>query len=631
MEKQDFHQYIKNLIIQVESIKQICETSPIKEEITEEQRKNVQIVFNYLSFIDGDLENGSLSNDYCTKVQHNIEELKIGPQNWNVENLSTINTHVLKNELSSFNRVAWHFHTYLFYRDLDFFNQNIVVVGANGSGKSSLASMLKNTIDERDGIVIPAQKLLIVPTFNSIPSFSSSRLEYDTYQKQSQDTKTTYNASKDSDIPYSETQKYGAEYKHVLRNLIAERIDIRNKFCDDTIDNRNPNKTNLYSKLDKALDIWNSLIEHRIILCDSSNNIKLKTPEEEIYPAHQMSDGEKLILFLIGRILLSPPNALIVIDEPEMYLHKAIVNKLWDRLETERSDCLFVYLTHDLEFASNRLANKYWIESFKYPLSWKIEPIPDNEIPQELLMKLLGSRKKILFCEGKVNSLDVQIFECLFNQYTIVPVQSCADVINYTRAYNKLPSKNSIAYGVIDRDFRVQEQLDKLKTENIYSYSVAEIENLFLIEDFISKYANFKNETFDINNIKNKVLKLLKDNIDLQTSNYVSSYINYNFTESHVKKGNTKSEVNTNYDLFKNNIKIEEWYNERKNLIENVLSTNNYAKAIMIYNNKGLHTAVEDIFGLKPNTYRHKAIDFMQQNKEAQDIIRSVFPSELTD
>lgn len=631
MEKQDFHQYIKNRITQIESIKQVCETSPIKEEITEEQWKNVQIVFNYLSFIDRDLEDGSLPSDYCTKIQHNIQELKIDTQSWNTEDLSTINIHVLKNELSNLNSAAWHFHTYLFYRDLNFFNQNIVVVGANGSGKSSLASMLKNTIDERDGIVIPAQKLLIIPTFNSIPSYNSSNQEYDTYQKQYQDSKTTYNASKDSDIPYSETQKYGAEYKHVLRNLIAERIDIRNKFCDDTIDNRNPDKTDLYSKLDKALDIWNSLIEHRTIFCDSSNNIKLKTLEEEIYPAHQMSDGEKLILFLIGRILLAPPNALIVIDEPEMYLHKAIVNKLWDRLEAERLDCLFVYLTHDLEFASSRLANKYWIESFKHPLSWKIEPIPDNEIPQELLMKLLGSRKKILFCEGKVNSLDVQIFECLFNQYTIIPVQSCTDVINYTRAYNKLPNKNSIAYGVIDRDFRVQEQLDKLKTENIYSYSVAEIENLFLIEDFILKYADFKNETFDINSIKNKVLELLKNNIDQQTSNYVSSHINYNFTESHVKKGNTKDEVDANFDLFKNNIQIKKWYYERKSLIESIISSNDYVKAIMIYNNKGLHSAVENVLGLASKVYRSKALDFLQQDKDAQDIIRSVFPSELTD
>ncbi|KAA6333740.1 hypothetical protein EZS27_017872 [termite gut metagenome] len=317
MEKQDFHQYIKDRIVQIESIKQICETSPIKEEITDEQQKNIQIVSYYLSFIDADLKNDLLSKDYYIKIQHNIQELKIDTQSWNAEDLSTINVYVLKNELSNLNRAAWHFHTYLFYRNLDFFNQNIVVVGANGSGKSSLASMLKNTIDERDGIVIPAQKLLIIPTFNSIPSYNSSNQEYNTYQKEYHEVKTTYNASKDNDIPYTEMQKYGAEYKHVLKNLIAERMDIRNKFCDDTKDNKNPDKTALDSKLDKALDIWNSLIEHRTIFCDSNNNIKLKTPEEETYPAHQMSDGEKLILFLIGRILLSPPNALIVIDEPE--------------------------------------------------------------------------------------------------------------------------------------------------------------------------------------------------------------------------------------------------------------------------------------------------------------------------
>lgn len=192
MEKQELNQYIKDRITQIELIKQICQISPIKEEITEEEQQNIQIALNYISFVEADINNDFLPSDYYTKIHHSIQELEINTDNWDVENLSSIDIHELKNGLSNLSKTAWQFHAYRFYRDLNFFTQNIVVVGANGSGKSSLASMLKNTIDERDGIIIPAQKLLIIPTFNSIPSFSASNQAYDTYQKEYHESKTTY-------------------------------------------------------------------------------------------------------------------------------------------------------------------------------------------------------------------------------------------------------------------------------------------------------------------------------------------------------------------------------------------------------------------------------------------------------
>lgn len=625
MNKQDFKTYIEGQISQVKTIKELCDNPIMSQEISYEQIINIPAVLEYLNKIYSDLEDKSLPSSYYTKIQHNIESLNIS--NWNEVESNMSRSYEMSRQLESFNIIDSLYNIYKFYRELGYFNQNITIVGANGSGKSSLALMLKETIDERDGIVIPAQKLLLIPTFSSIPSYEKAIQTYNTYQAEYFDVKTTYDSS---DTPFTDLRKYSDEYKNVLINLISERNYIRNKYCDAALEQKNPNKDDLYSKLDEALAIWNLLIEHRTIFCDSNNNIKLKTHSGDEYPAYQMSDGEKLILFLVGRVLLAPPKAMIVIDEPEMYLHKAIVNKLWDKLEIERQDCLFVYLTHDLEFASTRNANKYWIESYKYPNDWKINSIPENEIPQALLMKLLGSQKKILFCEGKKNSLDTQIYECLFKQYTIISVQSCADVINYTRSYNKLPNKNSIAYGIIDRDFRVPEQLEKLEDENIYSFSVAEVENLFLIKEFILKYGEFKNETFEIKDITSKVLDFLDKNIEQQTSNYTSSYINYHFTESHVKKGNTKDELNTNYKSFKEHIKIEEWYETRSQSIKEIIASKDYEKAIMIYNNKGLHTIVENVLGMKSNTYRYKALSFLKKNEEAQNIFKEIFPSKIT-
>lgn len=116
----------------------------------------------------------------------------------------------------------------------------------------------------------------------------------------------------------------------------------------------------------------------------------------------------------------------------------------------------------------------------------------------------------------------------LFQEFTITPLASCKDVINYTRAYNKLSKKYAVAYGIIDRDFRTNEQLSKLATENIYSYDVAEIENLFLIEDFIKGFAEYKHETCDIDSIKKQILSLLEQNKELQISSYLIQKLTIN-------------------------------------------------------------------------------------------------------
>lgn len=85
-----------------------------------------------------------------------------------------------------------------------------------------------------------------------------------------------------------------------------------------------------------------------------------------------------------------------------------------------------------------------------------------------------------------------------------------------------------MAYGIIDRDFRTNEQLSKLATENIYSYDVAEIENLFLIEDFIKGFAEYKHETCDIDSIKKQILSLLEQNKELQISSYLIQKLTIN-------------------------------------------------------------------------------------------------------
>ncbi|VFB15284.1 ABC transporter ATP-binding protein [Bacteroides heparinolyticus] len=519
--------------------------------------------------------------------------------------------------------------TFYLLKAIGFTSSNVVLIGANGSGKTTFANSIREQLEKTDnGIVIPAQKLLVFPTYNSIPTYKSAFADYESRQKVCLDDKQTFKAEKNDDYPYSLSKQYSEELRILVSALISERLERRNNFCSNAQEGDIIHLDDFKSNIDEVIEVWNHLIEHRTLLCDNLGNLQIECGDEK-YPAYKMSDGERVIFYVVGRVMLAKESSLIIVDEPEMHLHKAILNKLWDILEEKRKDCMFIYLTHDIDFASTRIANKRWLKSYSSSTSgifenWEIEPIVDSEIPEALLMKILGSRKKVLFCEGKQGSLDRQIIELLFPNFTITPLASCKDVINYTKAYNKISNKYAVAYGIIDRDFRTKEQLDKLAAENIYSYDVAEIENLFLIEDFIKGFAEYKHETCDIDNIKTQILALLTRNKEQQISSYLIQRINYNFNESHVRNGKDKTEVEANFNEFVKQIKIEEWYNIRLQELDDVIKTSNYAKVIMLYNNKGLHSIIEKELGI--SSYNLKALEYLKNSQNARDVLHNVFP-----
>ncbi len=562
MEINEFEQMLKNNISELIATQEQCQNTDVK------CAQSILKTIVWIREINEDIEGGIIPSSYDKMLMNSfdflspmMDTIRHNIRNNTIENIENLDKFFLS-------QIAANIDSYHFYKSLGFAQENTVVVGANGCGKTTLANTLQKSLNVKDGIVIPAQKLLIIPTFSSTPNYTATAEAYKQYQREILDDKQTFNASKEDDIPWGTTQQYGSEFKKVLATLYSERMAKRNKFCDAYEKGEELTRQQLQSALDVVINIWNFLIEHRTLQCDDSNNLIL-TGEcvNGSYPAFQMSDGERIILYLVGRVLLAPEKALIIIDEPEMYLHKTIVDKLWNKLELERQDCVFLYLTHDLQFAASRNGRKAWIRSFEYPSKWTIDNIDENEIPEELLLKLLGSRKKILFCEGKRNSLDSKIFELLFENYTITPVETCKDVMNFTRAFNKIPNTIAKAYGIIDHDFRSEEQLAKLEGQNVFSYDVAEVENLFLLPDVIIGFAKYKNEECDIDEIKTSILNKFEQDKQSQISQYVSSAINAYFKSSHISVGNKKEEVEQNFQKFISEVDINKLFNERESYI----------------------------------------------------------------
>jgi ABC transporter, ATP-binding protein-related protein len=621
MEMNEFKQVLKNNVSELIALQEQCQNTGVK------CAQSILNTILWVKEINEDIEGEIIPSSYDNILINSFDFLspmmdviRQNIRNNTIEKIENLDKFFLS-------QIVANIDSYHFYKSLGFAQENTVVVGANGCGKTTLANTLQKSLNVKDGIVIPAQKLLIIPTFSSTPNYAATAETYNQYQRTILDDKQTFNASKEDDIPWGTTQQYGSEFKKVLATLYSERMAKRNKFCDAYERGEELTRQQLQSALDVVINIWNFLIEHRTLQCDDSNNLVLTGDGVNgSYPAFQMSDGERIILYLVGRVLLAPERALIIIDEPEMYLHKTIVDKLWNKLEWERRDCVFLYLTHDLQFAASRDAKKCWIRSFEYPSKWNIEEIQDNVIPEELLLKLLGSRKKILFCEGKRNSLDSKIFELLFEDYTITPVETCKDVINFTKAFNKIPNTVAKAYGIIDRDFHSEDQLEKLKQQNVFSYGVAEIENLFLLPDVITGFAKYKNEECDIEDIETRILNKFEQDKQTQISQYVSSAINAYFKASHISVGNKKEEVEQNFQNFMSEVDINKLFNERESYINDVIANKKYKKAIMLYNNKGLHSVIEKYFNM--GDYRHRALDYLRGTKEIESIKR-IFPDQL--
>ena len=87
---------------------------------------------------------------------------------------------------------------------------------------------------------------------------------------------------------------------------------------------------------------------------------------------------------------------------------------------------VLVFITHDLEFAAARVAQKFVICDYDPAPRWTIEAVPENTgFDEELTTLILGSRRPILFVEGNENSLDLAIYRCCFSDWTVIPKGSC--------------------------------------------------------------------------------------------------------------------------------------------------------------------------------------------------------------
>lgn len=500
-------------------------------------------------------------------------------------------------------------------------NNSIIIIGANGSGKSKLGAWIEGE-DPLEVHRIGAQRNLNfkenIPLSNY--DYAKNRIFFGTdneHDIQNKDKRSRWDYGK------AYTTKLLNDFDIVLAALIGLYNNETSNYFNDckVAEKNNYTKPNIpFTVLDKLINIWDSIFPQRTLIFEDSKFFAYeinKTTKK--YSANQMSDGERAVLYLASQVLVAPDNKTLIIDEPELHLHNSIMNILWEQLENYRQDCLFIYITHDTNFAaSHKNSEKIWIKNYDGE-NWNLEKIISSDLPEKLLFDILGSRKNILFVEGEENSFDSQLYSILYPNYFIIPCGGCTQVIMRTKSFKSTQNiHNNNVYGIIDRDFRTEYEINKLAKDNIYTLKVSEVENLFIIEELINFLADHlaKNFNYVFSNIKNYIIKeRFSNQIRSQVNKNVVSQIKHELSMAEISEINTK-------DSFTNaieSINAESIYEETLNSYEEALKSNNYKKVLEIFNEKGLAKSIGHHLSLKDNDYLNTVISILR-NKEQGEV-----------
>lgn len=141
------------------------------------------------------------------------------------------------------------------------------------------------------------------------------------------------------------------------------------------------------------------------------------------YSVVELSDGERNALLLAAEVLTVPPGTLVLVDEPERHLHRSIISPLLTLLFARRPDCAFVVSTHEIMLPlDNGSAKTLLVRDCTYseqvaqrPLSavtWDADLLDSaSGIDEALKRDILGARRRVLFVEGNATtSLDAPLY-----------------------------------------------------------------------------------------------------------------------------------------------------------------------------------------------------------------------------
>lgn len=346
------------------------------------------------------------------------------------------------------------------------------------------------------------------------------------------------------------------------------------------------------TKLDKLVELWEKIFPGNQILKHQGSMRFVTGAGSDTISALRLSQGEKTVLFYILATLYAPENAVVFIDDPTLFLHPAILNSLWNSIESLRKDCTFVYNTNDVEFLTSRTANAcVWVKRYDVAeKSWDYAIIDAADVTDELLMILMGSRKPVLFIEGDAkHSIDSKLYPLVFTESTVRPLGSCDRVIESTRTFRALASMHHLdSHGIVDRDRRTDKEVEYLRGRGILVPEVAEIENIFLLESVIKAMARRRGKRPDtvFRKVRDAVMRLWQQNHKAQALMHTRHRVKRLVECKIDARFNSISELEHHLDELSSIVKPHAIYDSVLIEFRSILATADYAGILKYFNHK---------------------------------------------
>lgn len=559
----------------------------------------VNLIVNYFVNIDVNQQYSYLSNLTKSHVLEFVDGIKKQPAQYSQTQIMQL-SNFLNNKDGYFFDFNNRTIAFEIFNKLKSINNNIVMIGANGSGKSTLSRHLR-ALYSSNLTVIPSQQLLYYNVPNSISTTKSYLDQLHEYQKQDK---------------LGNSSSIKEQTQDDFTNLILALVEDKKRKAMRAIDGKMNESAPI---INDVFDIWKQFIQSKNIMLDEKLEYKINIYDKNkmLYDFNRLSDGEKAILYYCGHVLLASKNSYIVVDEPENHMHTALCDKLWNILEGNRSDCTFVYLTHNLDFAVSR-NNKtiLWNKSFSPPNQWDFEELPKDElIPERLMIEIVGTPKSLLFCEGKdKSSLDYKLYNILFPNYTVVPMSTRNDVIRSVKAYNANPNLHNKAIGIVDRDNYTS------CDENIFTTSTNEVENILCDEKLLTALISHFYCKISIQNFIDEFFKLFAAHTEILALEYVTDFINDKFNSSYIRERKDITKIKDEFDNFYKNIDTEEIYKERLSFLASLISKRDYKEALSNCNlKKALTKGLCNRMVI--NDYEEKALEYINRNQEIKNML----------
>lgn len=509
--------------------------------------------------------------------------------------------------------------------------KSIVLIGANGAGKTRMSIWIDENNPDINIHRISAQKSLNLPQMVSPTEIQMAEEEF-LYGTSNDNKEWLKQYGKKSSRWGNSPETYLLnDYEKLMQFLMTENyeksIEYREKHKNwhEEFDND--------TRLEKIKEIWEDVILHRKIKICAGKIETSNRNEDDYYNGCEMSDGERAIFYFIGEVLCAKENSLIIIDEPENHLHKSILVRLWNAIECSRPDCMFLYITHNLDFASSRINSQIvWVKEFFVEDGWKYDLLDDINSSDSLKLEIMGNRQKVLLVEGTASkSIDRKLYSKVYPEFNIIPMESCNAVVQTTKAYNQT---NNLHYeevkGIIDRDRRDEEEIAKLKKNNIFVPKVAEIENLFLITDVIRIVAE-KQDKSEIEQIicevQNKTFEFLNSKIEEQALLFVKQK-SQNYI---VKKINEQVSTIEEYKIKLSELisvgDLQSMYDQEIEKMNKIIEERNYLAALRVINNKGLlpYTQLPNKFGWKKDYYIDYVLLLLEKKDTVSNELKEIF------